>query len=252
MSGSSERVRTRLAVSSSGAASPSSASAVAGLDGAAAAGYRARPADWRRGLGRVAGLAAGAPLRLFLGLLGLLERLEQQAHVVPALSVATPRGRSAARPAPGSAGGRNRRPAGRRAGAVVAVEARLADHRGAQEDHQLGLDVELVALLEQLAQAGNGVTPGIVSSVSRALVLHQAAEHRDLAALQPQHRVELARLEDRDQVGRRVAARGLRDRWRCRRAARIVGRTLSTTVSASLICGSTLIMKPSAAPAAWW
>src|SRR5688572_441462 len=37
----------------------------------------------------------------------------------------------------------------------IPIDARIADHRGAQEDHQLGLLVQVLALRERLADAGN-------------------------------------------------------------------------------------------------
>src|SRR5438874_2444688 len=39
--------------------------------------------------------------------------------------------------------------------AVISFDARVADHRGAQKDHQLGLLVQILALLEDLADAGD-------------------------------------------------------------------------------------------------
>src|SRR5438067_13306671 len=85
--------------------------------------------------------------------------------------------------------------------AEVAVEARVLDDGRAQEDDELGLAAEIAAVGEYFADdrdAADSWNAGI-----RVLddVLHQAREHTDLPALQPQHGVELARLEDWDHVG---------------------------------------------------
>src|SRR5712692_6104061 len=88
--------------------------------------------------------------------------------------------------------------------AEIAVDAGIAYHRGAQEDHQLGFLVLVGALREQLPDPRNlAHTRDVVLIVADA-VLHQPAEHGDLPAFQPQHRFHLAGLDFRDEISDRA------------------------------------------------
>src|SRR5256885_12978779 len=73
--------------------------------------------------------------------------------------------------------------------AVVRVEARFAHHDRSQEDDELGLLIDVLALLEQLAQPGD-----LIYSRNRVLdprvgVLHQPAEDRKSTRLNSSHLV---------------------------------------------------------------
>src|SRR5437588_711804 len=79
--------------------------------------------------------------------------------------------------------------------AEVAVDAGIADHGGAQKDDQLRLSRQVVARRERLADDRDAADAWNSGDRVFHLVLHQAGEHGDLAALQPQDRIELARFE---------------------------------------------------------
>src|SRR6266850_23148 len=102
----------------------------------------------------------------------------------------------------------------------VAVDARIADHRRAQEDDQLGLAAEIAAVREDLAEYGDAADAGNAGVGVLHDVLHQACEHADLTALQAQHGVELTRLEDRNDVRHGIRIGG----GRLQRGVRIVDR----------------------------
>ena len=140
-----------------------------------------------------------AALRLFLGLFGLLQRLEQQAHVSCRAVLARQSGGA-------SAGGLGLRKKSlpRQLVAVAGGSRRRGsgpDHGGAQEDHQLGLAAEVGALRSSSPMSGMLRTPGMPRTrCSRTMSCIRPASTRDLAALQAQDRIELARLEHRDVV----------------------------------------------------
>src|SRR5204863_468731 len=73
----------------------------------------------------------------------------------------------------------------------VAVEARVADHHGTQEDHQLALARGVVAIAHHVAQDRDAREQRQAAAVALELVLHQAAEYRDIAAGNAQHALEL-------------------------------------------------------------
>src|SRR5258708_3770943 len=93
-------------------------------------------------------------------------------------------------------------------GLEIAVHARVLDHGGAQEDHQLGLAAEVAAVREHLAEDRDAAHPGDAGVGALDDVLHQAGEHADLAALQPQDGIEFARLEDRSDVRHGIRIEG--------------------------------------------
>src|SRR6267143_3278439 len=92
--------------------------------------------------------------------------------------------------------------------AEVAVGAGIADHAGAQKDDQLRLPRQVAARRERLADERDAAYAGNSGVRVLHLVLHQACQHCGFAALQPEDRIELARLEQGDVVlGRRALQR---------------------------------------------
>src|SRR5512135_3886221 len=73
-------------------------------------------------------------------------------------------------------------------GGEFPLETGVAHDRGTQEDYELRLLVLVAALLEQVAEEWNPVDTGNRVLRGRARVLHQSAEHRNLAALHAQER----------------------------------------------------------------
>src|SRR5947208_10850526 len=84
--------------------------------------------------------------------------------------------------------------------AEVAVGAGIADHAGAQKDDQLRLPRQIAARRKRLAGERDAAYAGNPGVRVFHLILHQAGQHCGFAALQPEDRIELARLEQRDVV----------------------------------------------------
>src|SRR6266571_6201632 len=96
----------------------------------------------------------------------------------------------------------------------IAFHARIANHRGAKKNDQLGFPAELCAVGENIADERNAAdTWNARVSVFRD-VLHQSSKNAYLAALQAQNRIELACLKNRNGVrnGVRIGGGGLQGR----------------------------------------